>query len=428
MKNQSQKWTLSNMLTDLDPKYKSSELAKSASSIIKKCAHRGFCNGTCPTFIELSDQHSGPRGRIYLIRAFLEGKRLSLKERNLLDLCITCRSCQTTCPANIEFGHLITIARTLIGKEYPRPLQEKIVRWLLQKVLPYKNRFALALTTARLLNPLLPRSMSEKIPSKEKSLTKRNSKKKRFVLLLEGCAQPSITPNTNIAAINVLNRLGISVKKAQKVGCCGAIHLSLGHLEKAKQLMKNNIDAWLQEIEKWQGINNGAEAILSLSSSCELMLTEYGKYLADDLEYSKKARKISSLVKNIGEILLEEDLANFVVSKNEHKVALHSPCSLRNGLEKHQIPEELLTKLGVTIVKTEDNHICCGAGGTYSILQTTMSQKLLKNKITALNFNSPTKILTSNASCQSHIASKSNLPVTHWIEHIERMLSENSIF
>ncbi|MDG3087599.1 glycolate oxidase subunit GlcF [Vibrio hannami] len=411
------------MLTELNEVYRDSVPAQEAVGIIKRCVHRGFCNATCPTFIETSDQNNGPRGRIYIIRSFLEGKVLSAEEKQHLDLCLACRSCQTTCPASIEFGRLVNIAREMIEAETTRSWKERLLRWSIRQTIPYPERISRVVAVGRLLSPVLPEPLAKKIPQKEKSRIEPDTdlrinaaiSSRRTVLILKGCAQPSVTPNTNIAARNVLARLGIYTQEIP--GCCGSVNVNLGDTEGAKAKMKSNIDNW------WPMVENGIEAITSLSSSCELMLSEYVRYLANEPEYADKAVKLSEMVKNIGEILINEDLSPFVSQAPKSKIALHTPCSLRHGLEKHELPEKILNQLGVTIAQSEDNHICCGSGGTYSLLQSEMSQKLLRNKITALNLNSPTLIATSNASCQAHISSESKQPVKHWIEVVDDILS-----
>ncbi|WP_158264578.1 glycolate oxidase subunit GlcF [Photobacterium rosenbergii] len=411
------------MLTDLDEKYRQSERANNAVRIIKRCVHRGFCNTTCPTFIESGSQNRGPRGRIYLIRDFLQGKALTAEQRKDLDLCVACRSCETTCPAGIEFGQLIHIARSMLEEDYPRPWRERILRWAIKQVLPYPNRFSLALTIGRQLKPVLPNSIAIKIPPKntnsqpevsvsiQKQQVPKPGNKARSVILITGCAQDTLQPTTNRAAVNILSALGIKTQQQPTAQCCGAVHTSLCDNHKAQQLMRANIDAW------WPLIEKGAEAIISMSSSCELMVTEYAIHLADDENYAEKASIVSKLTRNIGEIILEEDeqLSHFTLDENCKNIALHTPCSLRNGLGKDDIPTHILSRLGATFSDTEDNKICCGSGGTYSLLQPQSSILLRNNKIKALTLNQPSQIATSNLSCQMHISSGTKKPISHWV-------------
>ena len=76
---------------------------------------------------------------------------------------------------------------------------------------------------------------------------------------------------------------------------------------------------------------------------------------------------------------------------------------------------------GFELTPVNDAHLCCGSAGTYSIMQPELSQKLLHNKLDALEKHSPEIIVTANIGCQMHLQSSSRLPVKHWIE----LLDEN---
>ena len=58
----------------LDKKIADKAWAKKAKDIVRNCVHCGFCNATCPTYLQLGHESDGPRGRIYLITQLLEGQ------------------------------------------------------------------------------------------------------------------------------------------------------------------------------------------------------------------------------------------------------------------------------------------------------------------------------------------------------------------
>jgi glycolate oxidase iron-sulfur subunit len=89
-------------------------------------------------------------------------------------------------------------------------------------------------------------------------------------------------------------------------------------------------------------------------------------------------------------------------------------------MKQSGVVEQVLEKAGVELAKTRDKHLCCGSAGTYSILQPDMSQKLLQNKLKALTVDNPQRIVTANIGCQLHLESKSDRPVQHWIELLDR--------
>ena len=141
--------------------------AQQAADIIKACVHCGFCNATCPTYLELGDERDGPRGRIYLIKQFLEEGSATANTVSHLDSCLTCRACETTCPSGVEYGNLVDLGRHMIEEEVPRPFAQRAQRWALLKILPFKKRFGLLLSVGQFFKPVLPQQLAKIIPVKQ---------------------------------------------------------------------------------------------------------------------------------------------------------------------------------------------------------------------------------------------------------------------
>ncbi|EOQ76647.1 glycolate oxidase iron-sulfur subunit [Pseudomonas aeruginosa VRFPA02] len=102
--------------------------AAEAERILRSCVHCGFCNATCPTYQELGDELDGPRGRIYLIKQFLERDEASERTRLHLDRCLSCRNCETTCPSGVEYHKLLDIGRDLLAERLPRGFRQRLLR------------------------------------------------------------------------------------------------------------------------------------------------------------------------------------------------------------------------------------------------------------------------------------------------------------
>ena len=86
--------------------------------------------------------------------------------------------------------------------------------------------------------------------------------------------------------------------------------------------------------------------------------------------------------------------------------------------------EGILTRLGFTLTRVADGHLCCGSAGTYSILQPTLSGRLLDNKLASLQADAPELIATANIGCQLHMATAADVPVRHWIELVDECLGQ----
>lgn len=408
------------MKTDLIPHYQNSPQGQDAEKILRSCVHCGFCNATCPTYQELNDERDGPRGRIYLIKQLLEGGEVTEKTRTHLDRCLTCRSCETTCPSGVKYGRLIDFGRAEIEKKLERPIKQKLMRWALRQVLPYSQRFGPLLNVGQVLRPIMPEFIKAKIPPKRQVNSPWPAKRHaRVMLALAGCAQPSAAPNTNLAAARVFDKLGITLVEEPKAGCCGAVSYHLGAHDEGLDFMRRNIDVW------WPAVEAGAEAIVMTASGCGAMVQDYGYALRHDAIYAEKAQKISELTKDISEVLQAEDLTQLFINTGDSlgKVAVHCPCTLQHAMrptiQESDVVESILKKAGIELTRTKDKHLCCGSAGTYSILQPEISQKLLSNKLDALTGEQPDRIVTSNVGCQLHLESKAKVPVQHWIELLD---------
>ncbi len=180
--------------------------------------------------------------------------------------------------------------------------------------------------------------------------------------------------------------------------------------------MRRNIDAW------WPHIEQGAEAIVITASGCGVMIKDYAELLKHDPQYADKASRVSALAKDISEVLRDENLSSLTMNKPAGRIAFHSPCTLQHGQQLNGVVERILTNAGFTLTDVQDPHLCCGSAGTYSILQPALSQQLLDNKLSALQREQPDLIATANIGCQMHMASKSPLPVKHWLEVIDENL------
>lgn len=402
------------MQTNLVQQYANTPDGQEAEAILRSCVHCGFCTATCPTYQELNDERDGPRGRIYLMKEFLEGAPVTEKTRTHLDRCLTCRSCETTCPSGVQYGRLIDISRGLMDQQMKRPARDRYMRWALARVLPNRRLFGLMLRMGQLFAPVLPGVLRTKVPPRKQASPWPAASHDRIVLALAGCVQPSATPNTNASAARVLDRLGITMVEAPDAGCCGAVNYHLSEHDKGLERMRRNIDAW------WPGIEAGAEAIVMTASGCGAMVQDYGHLLRDDPVYASKAKKVSELTVDLGAFLLEQDLEKLSFRKNPGKVAFHCPCTLQHAMKQNGVVEQVLTRAGVDLATTKDKHLCCGSAGTYSILQPKLSQQLLDNKLRALTIDSPDRIATANIGCQMHLETKSTVPVQHWIELLDQ--------
>ncbi|WP_028241653.1 glycolate oxidase subunit GlcF [Stutzerimonas azotifigens] len=404
------------MQTNLSEAAKRLPRAEEAESILRSCVHCGFCNATCPTYQIIGDELDGPRGRIYLMKQALEGGEISESTQLHLDRCLTCRNCETTCPSGVRYHNLLDIGRDFIEQQVPRSPSERLLRAGLRTVVPRAGLFKALLRTGNLFRPLMPASLKAHMPREVRPPRPRpQARHARQVLMLEGCVQPSLSPNTNAATARVLDRFGIGITPAREAGCCGAVDYHLNAQDTGLDRARRNIDAW------WPAIEAGAEAIVQTASGCGAFVKEYGHLLRNDPQYAEKAHRVSQLAKDLVEVLRDQDLERLAI-KADKRMAFHCPCTLQHAQKLGGAVESVLTRLGFTLTPVPDAHLCCGSAGSYSITQPELSKQLRDNKLNALESGNPEVIVTANIGCQTHLDGANRTPVRHWIEIVDEAL------
>lgn len=399
-----------------------------SNEILRSCVHCGFCTATCPTYKLLGDKLDSPRGRIYLIKDMLENNKIPDEKTVMhIDRCLGCLSCMTTCPSGVHYMHLIDHAREYIEKTYNRRWDEKVLRWLLSKILPYPNRFRLALIGARLARPfrqLLPdarlRAMLEMAPDRIPRVSE-NDRPQRFaaigarrkrVALLTGCAQRALNTDINDATIRLLRRHGCEVVIPDGMGCCGALTHHMGKVQESHAMAAANIRAILRELD-----GEGLDAVVINTSGCGTTVKDYAHMLRDD-PIADDAARVAALAKDVTEVV-----ADFGLNEPFHaeplRVAYHAACSLQHGQQIRSAPKDLLRMAGFEVVEPRDSHICCGSAGTYNLMQPAISSELKARKLATIEAIHPEVISAGNIGCMMQIGSGTGIPVVHTVELLD---------
>lgn len=397
------------MQTQLQPEWLNTPDGQTADTILRNCVHCGFCLSACPTYGLLGDELDSPRGRIYLIKSLLEGNDVSRESLSHLDSCLTCRSCETTCPSGVDYGHLLDIGRHAMEQQVTRPLWQRLMRWGVRKSLTTPWFFNLVVRAMPFLRHSSAIAFSVQELALQQQLADRADVLASSVLLLKGCVQPALAPNINQASIKVLNKLGWNVIETTQNQCCGSLNQHLSAHDDALAQVKANIDAWYPYLQQ------GVKAIISTASGCGVMLKDYGHLLRADPVYAEKAQAITQASKDISEFLLTQDLSKFTHFDNQ-TITFHSPCTLQHGQQLQGVVEQALRKLGYRVNPVKDAHLCCGSAGTYSLFNPTMAKQLRDNKLENLLAHKTDVIVTANIGCLMHLQKGTEVQVKHWIE------------
>jgi len=428
------------------------------------CIHCGLCTAACPTYVETGDENDGPRGRIYLMRAVVDGRLdLTDKVRHHLDLCLDCRSCETACPSGVQYGRLIEPFRVEMhehaaaglaadDKTSPRPAASKpdwFHRWIMYGLFPSRTRMAWALMPARWmqrmkidravemlgLNRLLPaklRRMQAQLPRLKAPLPELPEflpavgTRRAKVALFIGCVADAMFRHVHWATARVLQANGCDVVIPRTQGCCGAIHYHSGASQPALELMTQNVAAFSDE---------SIDAVIVNVAGCGAMMKDYS-HIAQELAhlagesgphpYNEQSplAMFCHQVKDIHEFLMA--LGPVVPEgRIDAVVAYQDACHLQHAQRIRQQPRDLLKLIpGISLRAVNEAELCCGAAGSYNLTQPDMADRLGQRKVKCLLEVKPDVIVSGNAGCSLQLQAQlkqagASIPVLHPMELLD---------
>lgn len=397
------------------------------------CVHCGLCTSACPTYLETGDENDSPRGRIYLMRGVVDGRiELTGRVRRHLDLCLDCRSCETACPSGVQYGRLIEPFRVDMQRDVSPGWFQRLV---LYGLLPYPRRLRVALTPARwmqkfkvdrliewsglvklLPGPLqrmyrvLPRLGSPGPPLPQ--VLRAKGKRRARVGLFTGCVGDAMFRGTNWATARVLQANGCEVVIPRNQVCCGAIHYHSGAGEPAMELARKNSQAFAQDLD----------AVIINVAGCGSMLKDYG-HVVDELGNTEKS--VASAIADFGDQV--RDVSEFLMDlgprpprgRIDIKATYHDACHLLHAQGVREPPRQLLELVpGLEVIPLPESEVCCGAAGSYNLVEPEMSDRLARRKVQQILATGAEAVITGNAGCSLQLQTALRQAASQmWVAH-----------
>ena len=397
---------------------------------LQKCIHCGLCLQACPTFVETGEEAESPRGRIYLMRAVVDGKRNWAEVAPHLDACMGCLGCQTACPSGVPYGQLIEAARAELERHARSPLQ----RWLRQMAIrsfttPGRLRRMLQAACllhlkrvprwfARLLGApesamqLPPPPLSDLSDLSDRIEPARGGMRGRVGLLL-GCVMRILFPQVHRATIEVLTRCGLEVLIPRQQGCCGALWVHNGYPRHAQALARRLFRTFTD-----------VDYVVVNAAGCGSTMKEY-PLLFEGTPLEESARDFSRRVRDVNELLMELELPP-LEQPVPMRLTYHDACHLVHAQGIREQPRQLLRQIpGVELIEMEGAEMCCGSAGIYNLLQPKLASAALRRKVEAIRATGAEAVVSANPGCTLWIAqglqeAGQPLPIYHPVELIAR--------
>ncbi|MGH7877377.1 MAG: (Fe-S)-binding protein [Candidatus Dormibacteraceae bacterium] len=388
---------------------------------LSKCVHCGLCLNYCPTFRVTGLESESPRGRLYLMTQWKRGQMpFTADLARHIDLCLGCRTCEAVCPSGVPYGRIIEGGRAEVERLRPRSLKRWLVRQGLRSVLARPARLRAAIGMARLAQRLgvaraLPGAgqlpvLRSPFKAPPENIAPPIGPRRYRVAFLTGCVMPLMYASAHEASVRLLQLAGCEVWFPPDQRCCGALHAHNGDLEGARQLREVNLKAFGDE---------PLDALIVNSAGCGAHLKDF---------YQELKFPVRDLFEFLDQVGLPEPTAEVPA-----RVAYQDACHLLHAQAIGRQPRHLLSGVpGAQVVELQHPDICCGSAGLYATLETTMSDRILAEKMDDVIEAGPEIITTANPGCQMQLerglrARGQNIKVMHLAEFVALAYPERAM-
>ncbi|MBE9528542.1 MAG: (Fe-S)-binding protein [Proteobacteria bacterium] len=380
---------------------------------IDKCVKCGTCRSICPTTRVLARESACARGKLTLIKAYLDGE-IEMSENYMRHIkeCAMCGGCRDVCPAGVKTTDVYLAARAAMVEKKGLPFLASLVFKNLDstRLMPFAlklgtrfkslffkgaetdtglvSRFSLPMVGGGRLMPevagkfFLDMKEARKLGKRVKPKADDDSDGSPRVAFFAGCGVNYLMPQVGTASIKCIERTGATVSVPRAQVCCGMPAFYTGDIETATRLAKKNIELF----ETY-----GADYIATSCATCSHGLkTVFKKLFEDDDEMRERAEAFSSKVRDITELLardlgpmksMEESGEKSLEKSGELSVTYHDPCHLNRNQGIKAEPRALLEAApGVKFRNMKFACSCCGLGGGLSMTNYDLSIAITKRK------------------------------------------------
>lgn len=378
---------------------------------LNACVQCGLCLSHCPTFRVTGDETLSPRGRIRLMREVHDhGAPLTVEVVRSFETCVQCRGCEPACPSSVPFGHLMETTREALARSGDiTPLWQRLaLRPLASPGLMAAG--AVALAAAQRVGAVPKRlGITETIPLRRRPHRPSGTD----VYLFTGCVMDVVQRDVHRAAQRVLEAAGLGVMPTgAKAPCCGALHAHAGLADQTRALATT----MMRTLPPLDGSAGEPTPILVDSAGCGAAMKDYGRLVGTD-----EARAFSARVLDVHELVAHHLDRLPAAAPLDLRVAVQDPCHLRHVQRVHGATRSVLGPYVRELVELDDEGLCCGAGGAYSLLEPDLAGDIRDRKVAAIERARPDVVASANPGCSMHLAA-AGVPTVHPLQLVDRAL------
>ncbi len=435
------------------------------------CTSCGLCLPHCPTYRVTGEEYASPRGRLALMSAVNKSRLASQSFVEHMELCVLCLGCETACPAGVPFGQLMEQTREAVAEAAGVSIWRRLGLRLLGRRRLLRFGFVLLGLAQRLGLVRLAQRCGiargvrlPRIPLWQRSLRRgaaagapadAGALPSETVWLFTGCVMDATMRHIHQATRTVLEAAGAKVVPAPSAAsCCGALHRHSGRVSQAKKLAARTVLAFTMSAP------GGTAPILVNSAGCGAALKDYAALLgtAEAVEFSARVQDVHEWLAGVQACASEQavglvpsdqpaalvpsDQAEALVPSDQPaapvpsdqptpetrkpKIAVLDPCHLRHAQGAHLSVREVL-RPHAEIIELDDEGLCCGAGGAYSLMHPETAAQIGQRKQQAILRSGADTVVVANPGCLLHLEADlraQGIRICHPLELLAELLAE----
>ena len=238
--------------------------------------------------------------------------------------------------------------------------------------------------------------------------------------LFATCLVDLMRPTVGFAAARLLEQNGCTVHVPQSQTCCGQPAYNAGDSDDARAIAGNVITAF----EKF-------DYVVAPSGSCAgTIKVHYPEMFAGDEKMKERAEALAAKTYELMTFLNDVLGVTETGAEFNARVTYHDSCSGLRELGIKQQPRKLMDSVdGLELAEMDDGESCCGFGGLFSVKYPDISQKIVDDKVDAIEKTGADVLLGGDLGCLMNMAGRlqrrgSGVKVRHLAEVLAGMTGD----
>ncbi len=407
------------------------------AAAVEMCTGVGACrqnlDGTmCPSYRATLDEEHSARGRANALRLAMTGQlgpggMTGRRIFEVMDLCLSCKSCKSECPSNVDVARLKSEFLQKYHDAHGPALRERIVAgstamarmlsgrkaliinfiqntWLFRRVLESAAGFDSRRKLPEYATVPFPRWFARRSPP--------NGRLTKKVVLFDDTYMNYHQTNIGISAVELLESCGYEVILAN-AGCCQRPKISHGFLRDARirgEKTLLNIDKYIQQ---------GLKVVVCEPACCSALTDD----LSDLIDDEQLGQRIKENVMMIDEFLAQEvrkGCLNGEFRSPFSRILIHGHCH-QKSLYGTSAMKQLLDRVpGISVSEIDQG--CCGMAGSFGHEKEhyELSMQIGQDRLfpAVRNRQAGTEVVACGFSCRQQLADGADAKAIHWVESI----------